>query len=1200
MNTPLLSAYFMGGIDTCQDYSCGWMCFASAEAAEVPHMGDVQACWFVHYAIMVHDVLSPSQPIGRIALRPLRWADPALAAVGLGGAMSLPVGTVSFLLTDIASSTLMWQQSPDEMAVAVARHYQILDDAIAAHGGVRPEEQGEGDSVVAAFSRASDAVSAALQAQLALRDEPWPTPTPVLVRMAVHTGEARLRDEANYVGLAIIRTARLRNIAHGGQVLISAASRDLALDQMGDRLSLLDLNEHRLKDLARPERVYQLVHPGLPGSFEPLRSLDATPNNLPVKLSTFIGREAELASVAGLLVNNRLVTVIGSGGAGKTRLALHAAADLADRYPDGVWWLELAPLAAGSDIGPVWAATLSVRLDESTPVVDAICRRLADDRALIVVDNCEHVFDSVGDLVAAVVQRCPHASVLATSRGMLDVPGEVTWRIPPLSLPAVGAITPVERLGQFDAVRLFVDGARRARPTFALNDDNGPVVAEICHRLDGIPLAIELAAARTKSLTPARILDGLGDALRLLTGGSRMSVPRQQTLEASIGWSVALLADREQSLFAHLSVFAGSFDLEAAESVCSNQDLDAMEVLDALERLIDHSLVMVTDDDAGRFMLLEMVRQYGARLLDGSGTAVAARRRHADYFAGLAGRQAPGIETSQQNAATTRLDADLSNLMLALSWFELQRDSESLAAMACELNFYWYFTGRQLDSVGWFSRALDLLPEGPSLWRARLLANRSNARFALGEFLGCVADADAAITMGALVGDACAEGRGRWSLAAVLGFVDLDGFWEMSDRAIELLERADDRFAAVEARMWRAAPLMGRGFIVEGVAELDRSWPAVEALGNPYLIGSHLQHQANAALWSGKLGDAQQLAQRSLAASAAGNQLSFTRLIICMAATFSGAEVSTLDEVDLWIQTARRNGELMALDNYLMAKVHQLLAVDARQAVAAADGLIASDTGVVPLYSARYLAEGAWAYFGAGDRSRAAELVAQAQPHAAQSQFVFIQAYLAMLNGLLLMHRNEILAAEQSVREAISSADRHGSYLPRCLALECFAVVAAAAGDFTDTARILGATSTIRDGMGLAYSFVGLDIEVTAATEHARQALGDEDYEKAFVAGSLLSADEIVAYINRARGDRRRPSSGWDSLTPTELQVVDLIRAGRTNREVAAELLMGTETVKTHVSHIFTKLGISNRAQLAVEATHHVAAAPHRTKGMNQ
>ena len=467
-------------------------------------------------------------------------------------AFALPVGTVTFLLTDVEGSTQSWEAAPGLMGGAITRHYEILDAAVAGNGGVRPQEQGEGDSIVAAFGRASDAVKAALDAQVALHREAWSAElrAPLRVRMAIHTGEAQMRNEANYVGQAIIRTARLRAIAHGGQVLVSQAARDLAVDQLGAQVELRDLGSHRLKDLARPEHVWQLVSADLPESFPPLKSLDAVPNNLPLDLSTFIGREAEVAAVATLCAGNRLVTITGAGGAGKTRLAQQVAAQLCDRFEDGTWWVELAPVDAEAVVAVIASAA-------DVKEASQLAERLAGRTLLLVLDNCEHVLDVVSPLVHDILNRAPNVRVLATSRGPLDVPGEVSWRVPALGLPIHGEPVSIERLAQYDAVRLFVDRAQRARPNFTLTNENGPSVAGICARLDGIPLAIELAAARAKSLTPDEILSGLEDSLRLLTGGSRVAMPRQQTLEGSIAWSHALLAERERVLLRRLSVFAG-------------------------------------------------------------------------------------------------------------------------------------------------------------------------------------------------------------------------------------------------------------------------------------------------------------------------------------------------------------------------------------------------------------------------------------------------------------------------------------------------------------------------------------------------------------------------------------------------------------------------------------------------------------------
>ncbi len=501
-------------------------------------------------------------------------------------AFVLPVGTVTFLLTDVAGSTRLWEDEPDDaMRSAIVRHYEVLADAVDTHGGVRPQEQGEGDSIVAAFARPSDALAAASVAQRALAREAWPTSEPLLVRMAIHTGEAHLRDDANYAGQAIIRAARLRSIGHGGQVLVSGATRDLAVDQTGATFDLRSLGEHRLRDLGRPEHVWQLVIDDLPAEFDQLNNLDSLPHSLPVSLSPFIGREKEIAELAELVLRERLVTATGTGGAGKTRLAQQVGAETIEQFPAGVWWVELAPLDNDSVESAVRAA-FGISEGAHNALEEAVSRQLAGQPCLLIVDNCEHVAKSIASLVDRLLRYAPTLHVLATSRVMLDIPGEHAWRVPALGLPDTSLSLTVEALSQFDAVRLFCDRARRSRPNFELTTVNGPTVAEICHRLGGIPLAIELAAARTRMLDPQRILDGLDDAFRILTGGSEAVMPRQQTLDASIAWSYELLTPTEQALLRRLSVFVDGWTLDVAEAVCPDDEgvLEEFAVFDALDR----------------------------------------------------------------------------------------------------------------------------------------------------------------------------------------------------------------------------------------------------------------------------------------------------------------------------------------------------------------------------------------------------------------------------------------------------------------------------------------------------------------------------------------------------------------------------------------------------------------------------------------
>ncbi|MGH9002260.1 MAG: ATP-binding protein, partial [Acidimicrobiia bacterium] len=486
---------------------------------------------------------------------------------------------MTFLLTDVQESTRAWEADAEGAAAAIARHEELLAAAIAAHRGFRPVEQGEGDSVVAAFSRASDGVAAAVEAQLALAREPWPTGSPLLVRMALHTGEAEARD-GRYAGSTIIRTARLRAVAHGGQILASRATAEMVSDALPPGTSLADLGSHRLRDLIRAEQVYQLCHTDLAGGFPPLRSLDRVANNLPAQLTSFIGREAELAQVEQLLAHVRLLTLTGAGGCGKTRLAAHAAAAMAESYPDGVWWVELAPLGTGSGVSTAVLTALGLREHSARTALDQLVDQFGAGRALLVVDNCEHLLDSVVELVEPLLGQATGLTVLATSREPLGVSGETTWRVPPLAVPALSGPSTPDSLTAYDAVALFVERARQARPNFVVTNANAPAVAEICARLDGIPLAIELAAARVRVMAPEDIRAGLDDRFRLLTGGSKRGLARQQTLAASVEWSYELLNESERTMLGRLSVFAGGFTLDVAEAVCARDGIETLEALD--------------------------------------------------------------------------------------------------------------------------------------------------------------------------------------------------------------------------------------------------------------------------------------------------------------------------------------------------------------------------------------------------------------------------------------------------------------------------------------------------------------------------------------------------------------------------------------------------------------------------------------------
>jgi predicted ATPase/class 3 adenylate cyclase len=620
---------------------------------------------------------------------------------------NLPAGTVTFLLTDIEGSSRLWEQHTEAMRIALARHELLVSAAIRQHGGNVIVSQGEGDSFFAVFAHPTDAVAAASALQQSLQSEPWPEEVVLRVRAALHTGEAELRS-GNYFGVAVNRCARLRAIGHGGQILLSQTTAALACDALPEGVTLRDLGTHRLKDLQRPEPIFQLMHPELPAEFPPLGSLEAFAHNLPLQLTRFIGREEQMAQVKHLLQSARLLTLTGAGGCGKTRLALQVAADLlvgagprACPLPDGAWVVELASLSDPALVPQTVAAALAVREEPGRPVPATLLNSLRSRSLLLVLDNCEHLLSACANLAEDVLRSCPNVKILATSREGLGVPGERTYRVPPLSAADPRQLPGLEELRELEAVSLFADRARFSQPDFAVTPANALAVAQVCHRLDGIPLAIELAAARVKALPVEKLAERLDDRFRLLTGGSRTALPRQQTLRALIDWSYDLLSERERALLRCLSVFAGGWTLEAAEAVCA-EGVEEWEVLDLLTSLVEKSLVLYDERDGeARYRLLETIRQYAWDRLVEAGGAAAVRGRHLEWYRGLAEQAMhPLYRAATQGEWVGRLERELDNLRAALDWSteagaspEGAQEAEAGLRLAGWLRRFWLHRG---------------------------------------------------------------------------------------------------------------------------------------------------------------------------------------------------------------------------------------------------------------------------------------------------------------------------------------------------------------------------------------------------------------------------------------------------------------------------------------------------------------------------
>jgi predicted ATPase/class 3 adenylate cyclase len=640
-----------------------------------------------------------------------------------------PTGTVTCLFSDIEGSTRL------ELALGTGpyrdvreRHRALLREAFRAHDG--HEQSTEGDSFFVLFRRAIDGVTAAVDAQRAIATEPWPDAAEVRVRMGLHTGEVQSTG-GDVIGYAINRTARIAALAHGSQVLLSDATRALVADVLPDAISLRDMGLHRLKDLREPERLTQLVIEGLPDEFPALRSLDARPNNLPTQLTTFVGRERELAEAAELLRATRLLSLTGPGGTGKTRLSLQVAASAADDFPDGIWFVALDAVRDPTLVAPTIARTLGLADNQSQTPVDRLAAEIDDRRVLLVLDNFEQV-TAAGPDVADLLRRCPNVRCLVTTRIPLRVSGEQEYPVPGMPAPPdTSRLSEVERLNlpralrefdlealtQFEAVRLFITRATAVRPAFAVTNANAPAVAGIAARLHGMPLAIELAAARVKLLTPDQILARLEHHLDLLTVGSRDVPERQQTLRGAIAWSYDLLDEGARRLVDRLSVFRGGFDLEMAEAVCGPSDEIGGDVVELTGELVDQSLVRLDETtDEPRFAMLETIREYAADMLQQRGESDALSARHAAAMLELAQRAAPHLSGSDQRTWLERLEREHDNLRAALDWATTLPDPPLGARLAFALWRFWQQRGylnegrariEAMAAQGWHLEPID-------------------------------------------------------------------------------------------------------------------------------------------------------------------------------------------------------------------------------------------------------------------------------------------------------------------------------------------------------------------------------------------------------------------------------------------------------------------------------------------------------------
>jgi predicted ATPase/DNA-binding CsgD family transcriptional regulator len=991
----------------------------------------------------------------------------------------------------------------------------------------------------------------------------------------VHTGEVQLRDEGNYAGPTINRTARLRDLAHGGQTVLSGATEDMVVDRLPAGAWLTDLGTHQLRDLPRPERVVQLCHPDVRNDFPPLRTPSTVvSHNLPMQLTNFVGRGAQMTDVEKLLVDNRLVTLTGAGGAGKTRLAVEIAARIAADFRDGTWYADLAPVTHPRVVPVTVARAFGLPDQPGRSTMDTLLRFVRDRQMLVVLDNCEHLLDASAELVVALLGAAPGLTLLATSRESIGVAGEVSWRVPSLSLA-------------HEAIELFVDRARRARPDFRITGDGTTTVTEICRRLDGMPLAIELAAARVRALSLAEILDGLHDRFRLLTGGARTAVRRQQTLRASVDWSHTLLTQPERDLFRRLAVFLGGFDLDAAQAVGGGGDVQRYQVLDQLTLLVDKSLVVADDNQARtRYRLLETVRQYALEKLGESGEADGVRSRHRDYYTALAAvLDAPAGRDYEQRL--DQAETEIDNLRAAFLWSRENSDVEPALALASSLQPLWIARGRAREGSAWFDAVLtDEAAQDTGVAaavRARALAdkamldvmfraadsvNRAQQALALARDIDDPAVLVRALIAGGLTAAYNAELAAAYFTEAVELARELDDRWRLSqilawqantvmvggdpiaarvaaEEGRDLADAIGDGFNSRHCRMCLGLAQIYQGDLAGAVAQFRAVTTEAKAVHDLLLEAGCLAHQGVALAWQGDPGAARAAGEASVeAASEFGGLVAFLGYHALSQAALAAGDVGTALDATA---AAWEHGSVVPVCAVVHRPHRALAALAGGDLIAArrwADDAVATTTG--------------WALRMGALATRARVAIAQGEPE----------------------------QAERDAHDALASVPEGFAHLGTSETLECLAILAMDTHSYQDAARLFGAAAAIRQRMG-AVRFKVWDAGYEASVAVLRDALGEKDFDSAWAHGAALSTEEAIAYAQRGRGERKRPASGWASLTPAERDVVRLVSEGLGNNDIATRLFVSPRTVQSHLTHVYSKLGLTSRVQLAQEAARH-------------
>ena len=1062
----------------------------------------------------------------------------------------LPSGTVTLLFTDIERSTQLLHQLGDRYAELLAAHHRLVRLAFGAWDGVEVDNQG--DSFFVAFASAGDAVCAAIDAQRALAAHAWPAGVAVRVRMGLHTDEPSISG-GRYVGVDVHRAARIGAAAHGGQVLLSATTRELAAQHLPAGARLRDLGRHRLKDLAEPQALYQLVVDGLPADFPPPRTLDRHRHNLLVQPTPLVGREAEIAAVCALLRRDgvRLVTLTGPGGAGKTRLAQQVAAELLDDFPDGVWFINLAPLTNSTLVPRSIAQVLGVKEAGDRPVVQALVEALTDREVLLILDNFEQVVDAA-PAVAELLAACPRLAVLVTSRTVLRLAAERAYPVPPLALPDSGHLPAPEQLGGYEAVRLFLERAQAAKPDFRLTEANAPAMAEICRQLDGLPLAIELAAARVRLFPPPALLARLGRRLELLTGGAQDLPTRQQTLRSTIDWSHDLLDPDERALFARLAVFVGGCTLEAVGAVCGANAGPCetspgviSAVLDGVESLVSKNLLRQWEgiDSEPRLGMLETIREYAAERLEQSGEAEDLRQRHAEYYLGLVeARVAPsGFGVAP---LLGWLEEEHDNLRAVL---RLAREREEFVVLGLRLAGrlwgFWNLRGYVGEGREWLDGLLHTAHAAPASLRAHAL-------FAAGVLAMWSTDL------------ARAEAYLHASLELYRALDDPVGTAHVLHE-LGILARRGNAPGGAHAHRELAGVAPPEGDPARAATYLGESLALRRALGDRLSIAEGLDHLGGIAAERGEYEQAWALLAESLTLKReVGNQSQLAQTLAGLGdlALLQGADQQACERYEESLALFRAVGNTWGIARML----HSL-------------GFLATERGEYDRAS-EFLEESLALERERGNRERVAGALGSL--------------------GLVALHQGDVARASALLHESLTlyRALDLTSGIARCLV--AFASLAAAQGQQAQAARLLGAVERLRAALGRRVAPAD-QTRWERRLAAARAQVGETAWRAAWAEGRALSLDQAIAItqgiqvpVTISAGAPTVPHAAAAptypaGLTAREVEVLRLVAAGLTDAQVAERLYLSPRTVNTHLTSVYNKLGVSTRLAAARFALDH-------------